>query len=157
MTGQPSIDEAEAGWQPCLMVRSLFFSAALLIAGCTPVAPDDGGYAPPPSQQPVRSAFYSVPAPAVSAEIESGRIDPGDYPAGARDRRSEGEVAVVLLVRRDGRVGDCRIDRTSGDRELDQTTCDLILDRFRYRPALDANRQPVEDEAGWVQRWSLAG
>lgn len=131
-------------------------AAALLafVAGCAPVAPSGPG----PGVlncQPVRSAFYDVAVPAVAAELASGRIDGRDFPSGARARRSEGEVAVVLLVRRDGRVGDCRIDRTSGDRDLDEATCTLILDRFRYRPALDMAREPVEDEAGWVQRWTL--
>lgn len=142
------------------MTRSPLAALALtglLLAGCAPVAPGGSGYAPPPSQQPVRSAFFNVPPPAVPAELESGRLDPRDYPAGARARGVEGEVAVVLLVRSDGRVGDCRIDRSSGDRDLDEATCGLIVDRFRYRPALNAYREPVEDEAGWVQRWSLGG
>lgn len=135
--------------------RAAALLAALAIAGCAPVAPYGGAPLAPLGREPVRSAFFNVPPPAVPAELESGRIDPRDYPADARARRVEGEVAVVLLVRSDGRVGDCRIDRSSGDRDLDEATCGLIVDRFRYRPALNAYREPVEDEAGWVQRWSL--
>lgn len=105
----------------------------------------------------MRSAYGDVPAPAVPAELVAGQITARDYPREARANRAEGEVAVVLLVRPDGRVGGCRIDRSSGDPSLDATTCRLIQSRFRYRPAEDGYGQPVEDEAGWVQRWSLGG
>ncbi len=127
----------------------------LLLAGCAPVAPP----APlaPPDQQPVRSAYGDVPAPSVPPELVAGRITDADYPRDARANRAEGEVAVVLLVRPDGRVGDCRVDRSSGDPSLDAATCRLIQSRFRYRPAEDATGEPVEAETGWVQVWALGG
>ena len=135
------------------MTRSPFALLPLLLAGCAPVAPS--APLPPPVQQPVRSAYGDVPAPAVPPELVAGRITAADYPRAARANRAEGEVAVVLLVRPDGRVGDCRIDRSSGDPALDAATCRLIQSRFRYRPAEDAYGQPVEAETGWVQVWSV--
>lgn len=127
----------------------------LLIAGCAPMAPSG----PPPSvsQQPVRSAYDRLPAPAIAPQLRDGRITSSDYPGEARRNRSQGEVAVVLLVGRDGRVNDCRVDRTSGDPALDDATCRLIADRFRYDPAQNAYGEPVEAETGWVQAWEVGG
>lgn len=134
--------------------RLIFFS--VLLAGCAPVAGYQEPYADLPlSQAPVRSAYPDVPTPAVVAVLEEGRIAPADYPRQARESRAEGEVAVSLLIRPDGRVGDCRVDRSSGDRSLDYATCRLILDRFLYQHARDSYGNPVEDVAGWVQAWSL--
>lgn len=130
-------------------------TAALLLAGCAPTARDYGPPLAGASDQPVRSVFFDVPAPAVPAQQVDGQIGPRDYPPGARARGAQGEVAVVLLVGSDGRVRDCRVDRSSGDRELDDATCALATQRFRYRPALNAYQEPMEDEAGWAQRWSL--
>ena len=107
------------------MIRARSALVPLLLAGCAPMMPS-GPPLPPPDQQPVRSAYGDVPAPAVPPELVAGRITAADYPREARANRAEGEVAVVLLVRPDGRVGDCRIDRSSGDPSLDATTCRLI-------------------------------
>lgn len=144
-----------AGGSIASMTRTSLALLPLLVAGCAPLTGYEQPYAEPPSQQPVRSAFFNVPTPDVFAELEQGRIGSGDYPLDARRRGVEGEVAVVLLVQPDGRVGDCRVDRSSGDPSLDDATCRLIQQRFRYRPARDTYGNPVADEAGWVQRWSL--
>ena len=39
--------------------------------------------------------------------------------------------------------------------ELDAATCRLIVERFRYRPALDAAGRPTTDVRHWRQRWWL--
>lgn len=72
-----------------------------------------------------------------------GRLSDSDYPRGAGEAGFEGTVSVRFLVWTDGRVRDCRIDRSSGNRLLDDTTCRLIQQRFRYEPSRDRQGRPV--------------
>ncbi|WP_294039905.1 energy transducer TonB [Sphingomonas sp.] len=79
-----------------------------------------------------------------------GRIKPSDLPDDLAYNLSSGvdlTVGVKYAVEEDGRVTDCRITRSSGNRALDLLTCDLIERKFRYRPALDENREPFKS---WI-------
>lgn len=79
-----------------------------------------------------------------------GRIRPGDLPDELAYNLAAGVdlvVGVRYAVEEDGRVTDCRITRSSGDRRLDVLTCELIEQRFRYRPALDDDRRPFKS---WI-------
>ena len=79
-----------------------------------------------------------------------GRISPGDLPDDLAYNLAAGvdmTVGVKYAVEEDGRVTDCRITRSSGNRELDRLTCDLIERKFRYRPALDEDREPFKS---WI-------
>lgn len=88
----------------------------------------------------------------IAGTINSAR----DYPRAGRDRRIGSDVVVALTVGTDGRVEDCRIVRPSPDPEADRITCRLASERFRFRPATDANGQPVSSVFGWRQRWFTA-
>ncbi|HEV2866297.1 MAG TPA: energy transducer TonB [Allosphingosinicella sp.] len=93
---------------------------------------------------------------AVPAERISGRLSGDtDYPASARRAGVEGSVSVRFVVRTDGRVGGCRVTRSSGHAELDSTTCRLIEERFRYRPARDADGRPVPQTVTRTFDWLL--
>jgi protein TonB len=72
-----------------------------------------------------------------------GRLRDSDYPRGLGEAGIEGTVSVEYRVELDGRVTGCRVTHSSGSRVLDETTCDLIEQRFRYRPARDRNGRPV--------------
>jgi len=85
----------------------------------------------------------------IAGEINSAR----DYPAATRELRLGDHVVIALTVGVDGRVKACRVHRPSRDPQADQVTCRLALDRFRFRPALDAAGNPVEAIYGWQQRW----
>ncbi|WP_129793774.1 energy transducer TonB [Sphingosinicella sp. CPCC 101087] len=82
-----------------------------------------------------------------------GRIRNRDYPRGALRSGAEGQVFARVQVAADGRVIGCRVEQSSGHPELDETTCRLIMQRFRYEPARDAQGNRVADVSGWVQRW----
>ena len=84
-----------------------------------------------------------------------GRIDGRDYPRSAVEARSQGITYVRFTVGRDGRIKDCAVTRSSGHRELDDVTCRLILRRFRYVPARDAEGRPVEEVVRGQQDWDL--
>lgn len=86
----------------------------------------------------------------------SGRIDDArDYPVppGGREVRRGTEVIVRVIVGTDGRARDCTIYRASPDPQADAITCRLVEERLRFRPAMDANGNPVAAPFYWRQRW----
>ena len=83
----------------------------------------------------------------------SGTIRDRDYPREASRARAGGEVEVRFTIEASGRVSECRITRSSGDASLDRTTCDLIEERFRFKPATNAAGDPVTSQYGWRQTW----
>ncbi len=89
----------------------------------------------------------------IAGEINSAR----DYPRESRDLRIGQAVVVALTVGTDGRVRACRVHRPSSDPQADSITCRLATERFRFRPALAANGEPVESTFGWQQRWFYPG
>jgi protein TonB len=78
-----------------------------------------------------------------------------DYPRAAVRARASGIVFLRFVVAPSGRVSDCSVTRSSGNRALDETTCRLILQRFRYRPALDAEGRPVPATIRGEHVWDL--
>ena len=72
-----------------------------------------------------------------------GRIKNSDFPHALSDAGIGGTVAVRYRVGIDGRVSDCLVTGSSGNAELDATTCRLIEQRFRFKPARDAEGRDV--------------
>ncbi|OCC22982.1 energy transducer TonB [Croceicoccus estronivorus] len=85
----------------------------------------------------------------ISGDINSAR----DYPKGTRERRIGHSVTILLTVGTSGRVTDCRVTQSSPDPEADAITCQLAVERFRFRPAIDALGDPVPGKYAWRQRW----
>lgn len=85
----------------------------------------------------------------------SGTIRDRDYPREASRAMAGGEVEVRFTIETSGRVNGCRVTRSSGDTSLDRTTCDLIEERFRFKPATNAAGDPVTSQYGWRQTWWL--
>jgi protein TonB len=86
----------------------------------------------------------------------SGGIDGSDYPDGAYRSRRGGTVHLRFTVAPSGRVSDCAVIRSSGSRELDAVTCRLIVRRFRYRPARNAEGQPIASSVVGEHVWEVA-
>lgn len=86
----------------------------------------------------------------------SGGIQDRDYPRAAVEARAQGTLTLTFVVQTNGRVGGCTITRSSGNRALDETTCRLITRRFRYRPALDGDGNPVPTRIDGEHEWTLA-
>lgn len=78
-----------------------------------------------------------------------------DYPtpAGGRQARIGTEVIVKVTVGTDGRASDCSVYKPSPDSEADAITCRLVVQRLRFRPALNAAGDPVPAPFFWRQRW----
>ena len=87
----------------------------------------------------------------IAGDINSAR----DYPIASRDLRLGDHVVIWLTVGTDGRPTACKVARASRDAAADAITCRLALERFRFKPALDANGAPVVATYGWQQRWFL--
>ena len=86
----------------------------------------------------------------------SGGIRPSDYPDGPYRRRIGGTVHLRFTGAPTGRVSDCAVTRSSGSRELDSVTCRLIQQRFRYRPARDAEGRPIAERVVGEHVWEVA-
>ncbi|MEI4508025.1 energy transducer TonB [Sphingopyxis sp. CCNWLW253] len=85
----------------------------------------------------------------------SGTIRDRDYPREASRAKTGGEVEVRFTIEASGRVSGCRVTRPSGDASLDRTTCELIEERFHFKPATNAAGEPVASQYGWRQSWWL--
>jgi len=77
-----------------------------------------------------------------------GRLSYRDLPEGLLPEGREGHVEVIYMVQPDGRVTGCQIERSSGIPGLDGLVCNLIEQRFVFRPARDRNRRPVRSFIG---------
>ena len=87
-----------------------------------------------------------------------GRIKSGDLPDDMADLAESGRefvVGVIFAVETDGSVDQCRVSRSSGNGALDRLTCELIERKFRFRPSLDDNRQPVRSQVTLNQYWNF--
>jgi len=87
------------------------------------------------------------------AEKVAGEIRARDYPRASVSERDGSYVIVHFTVTPDGRTRDCRVARSSGNAEVDRITCKLVIERFRYRPAIDSNGDPASEKVGWKQWW----
>jgi len=82
-----------------------------------------------------------------------GRLRDSDFPRAIGEAGQGGTVSVRYTVETDGRVGRCVVTRSSGNAELDRITCDLIVQRFRYRPSLDPSGRPVRSQVVEDHTW----
>ena len=87
------------------------------------------------------------------AEKIAGEIRAKDYPRSSAQDRDGAYVIVHFTVTPEGRTRDCRVRRSSGNSEVDRITCQLVLERFRYRPAIDGDGNPTSEKVGWKQWW----
>jgi protein TonB len=87
----------------------------------------------------------------ISGSINNARDFP--VPSGGRDARRGTQVIVRVIVGTDGRARDCSVFRASPDPEADRITCRLVETRLGFRPASDANGNPVAAPFFWRQQW----
>jgi len=87
----------------------------------------------------------------VAGDINDARDYP--IPPGGRGERKGTEVVIYMTVGVDGRASNCRVTKPSPDPVADRITCELAIKRFRFKPAVDANGEPVPSTYGWRQRW----
>ncbi|HSF13685.1 MAG TPA: TonB family protein [Erythrobacter sp.] len=87
----------------------------------------------------------------ISGSIDNARDFP--VPPGGREARRGTQVIVKVTVGTDGRARNCSVFRASPDPEADRITCQLVESRLGFRPATDANGNPVAAPFYWRQQW----
>jgi len=88
---------------------------------------------------------------AVPAALLRG-ITARDYPpAIMRGWPRGGAIYLRLRIEPDGRPSRCDVMRSFGNATADQWTCSLVMQRGRFRPALDARGVPVSAWFGYKQ------
>lgn len=102
--------------------------------------------------------LYTMRALPVAEGSRSKWLDIDDYPDWALAQNREGKILLSYIVQINGRVRDCKTVVSSGDDKLDHYTCVIMTRRAHYRPAIDAQRRPVEmrivESVRWVAgRW----
>jgi protein TonB len=78
-----------------------------------------------------------------------------DYRTLAAGRLPIGSAVVSLMVEPTGLPSNCVISRSSGDAYVDQGLCPLILQRLRFRPALDNLGRPIPYRLQYVATWRI--
>lgn len=87
----------------------------------------------------------------ISGAINNARDYP--IPEGGRSARRGTEVIVRVIVGVNGRASNCSVYRASPDAEADRITCQLVVNRLGFKPAQDANGDPVAAPFYWRQKW----
>ena len=87
----------------------------------------------------------------IAGDIQSSADFP--IPPGGRSARFGTSVTVYMTIGIDGRASNCRVVRPSPDSQADAIVCRLAVQRFRFRPAIDSNGNPVPATYGWRQQW----
>jgi len=78
-----------------------------------------------------------------------------DYRTLAAGRLPIGSAVVSLMVEPTGMPSNCVISRSSGDAYVDQGLCPLILERLRFRPALDNLGRPIPYRLQYIATWRI--
>ena len=73
----------------------------------------------------------------------SGKLHYWEIPEELRRVRAGGVIRLRYRIGTDGRVSGCVVLVSSGYPGFDRETCARITERFRFRPALDAQDRPV--------------
>tara|TARA_R110002049_G_scaffold171142_1_gene337691 strand:- start:90 stop:746 length:657 start_codon:yes stop_codon:yes gene_type:complete len=117
--------------------------------------------APPPPAPVVAPPPPPPPPPTPQRANPEARGNPGnwananDYPSRALREEREGTTRFRLTVGTNGRVTDCQITGSSGHADLDEAACKNLTRRARFRPALDANGNPMTGYYSNAVRWQI--
>lgn len=84
-----------------------------------------------------------------------GKLSFKDLPEGLLTPGEEAHVGVRYTVDVDGYVRNCTTDVSSGLPQLDQIACQLIEQRFRYKPARDRAGRPVRSTIVETHSWFI--
>lgn len=89
-----------------------------------------------------------LPVPAKASQAQGdvrGIFRYTDYPEDALAANQSGTARYLLMIGRDGSVMDCVVSESSGVASLDVMGCQVIRERARFKPAIDANGKPALD------------
>ena len=102
-----------------------------------------------------------LPKPAIASFAQGdvrGVFQSDDYPQDALDANQTGSASYLLMIGRDGSVMDCVVNESSGVASLDAMGCQVIRERAKFKPAIDAAGKPTVDTYGTPPiRWMISG
>lgn len=90
-------------------------------------------------------------------QLKAARISDTDYPKEALKAGLEGDVLASFIVDLKGRVTECKYQTAEGAELLGDQSCSLLVERFRYTPARDAERKVVAAEMQQPFYWRIGG
>jgi protein TonB len=105
----------------------------------------------PPAPPPAPPAIASTRA---IPNARNREVSADDYPSASQRAGEEGTVGIRVVIGTDGRVKDCQVAQSSGFSRLDERTCQIVLRRWRFKPATE-NGQPVEQTMNQNYRWVI--
>jgi periplasmic protein TonB len=76
-----------------------------------------------------------------------------DYRGLTGGRIDRGSAALALEIDPGGRVGSCRVVRSSGDSVVDQGICGVVSRRLRFDPARDPQGRPIPWSTNYMANW----
>lgn len=74
----------------------------------------------------------------------AGALTDADYSRAGLPKGAQGTVVISFRVRKNGGVDSCAVVRSSGYAPIDRDTCQLVEQRFKFRPARDSTGQPID-------------
>jgi len=79
-----------------------------------------------------------------------------DYPDMAFTKDMTGRTEVLLLIDEAGVLKDCSVESTSGIASLDVMSCQVLRQRAKFRPAIDAAGKSVKGVINSAIRWKMS-
>jgi len=118
----------------------------------TPTFPTSGiGGGDGPAQPPA----VDHSAGAVPKTMPGTWVTTDDYPPSAVRAGIEGRTSFRLDIGADGRPGNCTVLASSGSDDLDKTACRKLMNRARFKPALDSAGNPTATTYSGGVTWKL--
>jgi TonB family protein len=100
-------------------------------------------------------AIRAAKAPAEPLGSPGRWVTNNDYPLEEMRQEIEGTVTFQLKVNAEGAVEKCLILRSSNVATFDQLTCKLMMQRAKFKPALDASDRPMASSYVNRVRWQI--
>jgi len=111
-------------------------------------------FVPPPevainlSSEPAPTAITNVqaevkttpPPPSITPPQSTKRNSQPEYPPTSRRLGEEGTVVLLLYILENGRVGDVKIDKSSGFQRLDDAAAREARRNWRFKPAMQGDK-----------------
>ncbi len=101
------------------------------------------------------AAAASLTKTAVALKSLPSYFSEDDYPAQAVREEASGSTRFMLMIDQTGKLKDCMVEQTSGFATLDAMSCGVLIERARFRPALDAGGKPVRSVITSTIRWRI--
>lgn len=98
-----------------------------------------------------------LPTPATPPQLSlKGLIKPDDYPEDAMTANQGGTTRFMLMIDEKGAILDCVIEDSSGVASIDGMGCQVIKERAKAKPALDAAGKPMKSTYVATVTWAIA-